>query len=93
MKNFFESKINVLKIEMVESLKNKDLIGKDLYIRDEVSNLTGGLVDGVVSAMSAHCEIIKQKGELITCEMEFDEVVEVKLSNLSVELLLILMED
>lgn len=92
MKTEIKKIVQDLKDQVLEKLMEKDLTDEILFIRDEISNLTGGCIDHEIGGICTKLRITHHDGDTITLEDDFEEEVgEFKLEYFSLEILLTLL--
>lgn len=92
MKNEMTKSVQDLKYQVLKRLMGMDLTDTVIYIRDEISNFTGGCIDHEVGGLCTTLLITSHDGGTITLEDDFgDDLGEVELENFGLELLITLL--
>ena len=73
MNKLLQQKTNDLKQEIISVLLTKDLTGETFYIRDIISNFSGGCIDGEIGMLTTKVSITKHEGIEIDLENDFEE--------------------
>jgi len=92
MKTEMEKTVRDLKNQVLEKLMVMDLTDDVIYIRDEISNLTGGCIDHEIGGICTKLCITHHEGSTITLEDDFgDDLGKFELGDFSLEILLTLL--
>ena len=70
-----QEKVNELKQELIKHLKTQDLTGTTIWVRDFISNSTGGSVDHEIGGMNSRLTIEDHDGDEIVLTDDCDEEV------------------
>jgi hypothetical protein len=91
--NELKEKTLTLKEEIIGRLVKQDLTGQVIFIRDEISNFSGGCIDHEVGGLCTKVLITRHEGREIDLVDDFEEEVGTfELDYFGIELLLTLLE-
>ena len=87
-----KKEVEELKEEIIKVLITKDLTGEIIYIRDEISDFSGGCIDSEVGGLSTKVFITHHSGRDIDLEDEMEsELGTFNLEDFGIDLLLTLL--
>lgn len=91
MKVEFKKVMKDLKNQVLEKLMEKDLTDEMIWVRDEISNFTGGCIDHEIEGLCTKLYITSHNHGTITLEDDLNNFGEFELERFSLEFLLTLL--